>query len=194
GKIKERIFEPFFTTKAVGEGTGLGLSMVHGIVSKLGGAISVQSEPGAGARFEVLLPRTDEPIPAPPHDVWKEKAGSQERILLIDDETPMLRMLTGMLEDLNYAVTGYMDPIKALAIKDQKFDLVITDQTMPGMTGLDVARQLKQSNISTPVILMTGYLDDQVSLEARALGIRHFLAKPVRMSTLSRTIEKVIRG
>jgi CheY-like chemotaxis protein len=156
----ERIFEPFFTTKAVGTGTGLGLAMVHGIVSDHGGAIDVRSRPAAGSSFEAYFPQAE----ASPTDDDQSEAplphGQGETILLVDDERPLVRMGEEMLAAIGYEPVGFDQSPAALAAfraDPDRFDLVLTDEIMPEMTGTELAIALHQLRPDLPIILMTGY-------------------------------------
>ena len=194
-QTKERIFDPFFTTKGKNKGTGLGLAMVHGIVTSLKGAITVFSEPGMGSTFNVFLPRiegasdtsslTEEVIPT----------GSGERILLVDDEPPILKSSKQLLERLGYQVDIVERATEALRLfsaDPELYDLVITDQTMPTMTGIELARILMDIRPDIPVILCTGFSETITEETASRAGIRDFILKPVAKGELARSIRKVI--
>lgn len=180
-RTRDRLFEPFFTTKGPGEGTGLGLATVHGIVHGHGGAIHVESAPGAGSAFTVYLPRhagvaAAAPLPA------EAPPGGTERLLLVDDEPALVEVLGRSLERLGYAVTRFTDPEAAIAAfraAPEKFDLVITDQTMPRMTGAELVRGLHALRPELPAILTTGYSESLSRAGARELGCAAFLIKPV---------------
>jgi len=193
----ERIFEPYFTTKEPGEGTGLGLAVVHGIVKSHGGEIRVESRPGQGAAFRIYLPlsqdetseesEAEEPAPLP----------GQERILLVDDEKALVDLNSQLLERLGYRVTGLTSSPEALELFSQDpgaFDLVITDQTMPRMTGTEMAKKMMRLRPDLPIILCTGY-SDQISPEsARRMGIKGFLFKPMVRLDLTSAIRQVLEG
>lgn len=189
-----RIFEPFFTTKAQGEGTGLGLSVLHGIVHNHRGAILVHSEVGCGTTFEIILPSTTEAV------VNKDEAalemlprGSGERILFLDDEEPLARLGALTAVQLGYTAERETNPLTALArIKNdpQAFHLVVTDQTMPALTGLEFATQIHAFRPELPVIVASGYSVDLTPEAVRAAGVTEVLAKPFTKATLAAAIRR----
>ena len=193
-EIRERIFEPYFTTKETGKGTGLGLSIIHGIVKGHGGSISCSSKPGEGTVFHVFLPvindddLTETAVLELPH-------GGSEHILFIDDEEMLAEMAKTMLERLGYTVTVKNSSLEALTCFQNQpdlYDLVITDQTMPGMTGVDLARRLLQIRPELPIILCTGFSSQISEDRARAMGIREFALKPLSKKDIARLIRKVL--
>lgn len=193
GVTRERIFEPFFTTKAPGSGTGLGLAVVHGIVKKLGGVISVYSEVGSGTAFTLYLPAHDGEATVARQEVDVVPAGSGEHILLVDDEESLASLGKSMLEHLGYRVTTEVDSLQALKTfsnHPHDFDLVITDQTMPHMSGVDLAKVLLEIRPRMPIILATGYSTAINAEKARALGIQEFLLKPHTAQSLGEAIRR----
>ncbi|MDA8135568.1 MAG: ATP-binding protein [Desulfobacteraceae bacterium] len=193
--ILERIFDPFFTTKGKGEGTGLGLAVVHGIVKNYGGMISVSSEPGKGASFEVFFPVVD----TRPESVQTMAAamlpGGTERILLADDEPALVEVGKHLLESLGYNVTATTSPEKALEIfkaHPGQFDLVITDMTMPHMTGDLLALNLFSIRPDIPVMLITGFSSEINEKKAKELGIKGFLTKPIIKSELAALVRTIL--
>jgi PAS domain S-box-containing protein len=192
--IMGRIFDPYFTTKEVGKGTGLGLAVVHGIVTQHGGAISVHSVLGQGASFQVYLPvRAAEPLLASPLTV--SLSAGQERILFIDDEPALASMGKAILEHLGYAVVSETRSPEALILftrQPDRFDLVITDMTMPGMTGDRLAKELRRIRPDIPIILCSGFSHYLNEEEAKAIGICAFLMKPFVLRELAETVRTVL--
>ncbi|HAJ25697.1 MAG TPA: hypothetical protein DCG53_00355 [Syntrophus sp. (in: bacteria)] len=189
-----RIFDPFFTTKGASEGTGLGLSVVYGIVKSHGGAITVDSVPGSGSTFTVY-------IPAIRHQEAKAETETEvirrgdEGILFVDDE-PMLSALgRDMLQRSGYKVTDCIDSVQALEMftdNPNAYDLIITDMTMPCLTGIDLAKEIWKIRPETPVILCTGHSDLIDEEQAKKEGIRRFIMKPLRHKELARTVRDVL--
>lgn len=194
----ERIFEPFFTTKPINKGTGLGLSVVHGIITSFHSEITIESTPGKGSTFRVYLPVTAEEVPAQDGDGTPAQKLPGARTLLVDDEPATIEVIRVMMEHLGFSIRAINSPVEALAEfrKDpEAFDLVITDLTMPKMTGIELARKLHELNPQIPMILMTGYgkeIENASSLSR--YGLRKVLKKPVRLSSLSRSISEAISG
>ncbi|MDY6990863.1 MAG: PAS domain S-box protein [Thermodesulfobacteriota bacterium] len=190
----ERIFEPYFTTKEKEKGTGLGLAVVHGIVQGHGGTITVESEPGQGTTFHVYLPvisRTDK-IGG---EVEEDLPMGRERILLIEDEEPLLKLGKQLLERLGYSVvtsTNGSEALEAFSAEPDRFDLVITDMTMPGMTGDRLASEIMKIRPDIPVILCTGFSPTITEKKAKALGIRAFLMKPLHKGDIAKTVRQVL--
>ena len=181
-EIIDRIFDPFFTTKKPGEGTGLGLSVVHGIVKSYGGTITVQSEVGKGTEFNVYLPLLTEVEDKQEAKVEAPIPGGKERILFVDDEAALVQLATSTLSGLGYEVIGRTSSLEALELfraRPDRFDLVITDMTMPNMTGSELAQQLMRIRPDIPVILCTGFSEAITQEKARALGVREFIMKPI---------------
>ena len=191
-----RVFEPFFTTKPKGEGTGMGLSVVHGIVTRLGGMITVESAPGQGSCFDVYLPSLKSEPSLAVADAKTLPVGV-ERILFVDDEIFQTDMLQHMLGLLGYKVTVSNNSPQALALfaKDpMAFDLVITDMIMPEMTGDVLARRILDIRPDLPIILCTGYSENISEPQAKAMGIKAFVLKPLVMQELANLLRQVLDG
>ncbi len=194
-QIMERIFEPYFTTKEQGKGAGLGLSVIHGIVKNYGGDITVSSRPGKGATFKVILPIIDEIQEEINTDEPSIAIKGKEHILLIDDEDQIINIEQQILERLGYQVTPMTDSEEALeefAAQPDRFDLVITDMTMPKMTGDQLARRMMEIKPQIPVILCTGYSETISEEKALAMGIDKFVMKPIVKDVLASTIRRVL--
>jgi PAS domain S-box-containing protein len=192
---QERVFEPFFTTKAVGEGTGLGLSVVHGIMRAHEGAVSVYSQPGQGSTFHLYFPvflakpvvRETATVPIP--------RGRGQQILLVDDEAVLARLGKQVLEQLGYRVTATTSAVEAIAAVREApdaFDLVITDLTMPVMDGISLGRQLRLLQPSLPMILTTGYSGTLTTANMIEIGFQELMDKPVNARTLGETVARVL--
>jgi PAS domain S-box-containing protein len=192
--ILERVFDPFFTTKNPGEGTGLGLSVVQGIVSSLGGRILIDSEQDRGTTFHVLFPIMEADTPPAIEETVVLRTGT-ERVLFVDDDEALADAGKGILESLGYNVTVSTDSIRALEAfrrRPAAFDLVITDMTMPRMTGADLAKEFFRIRPEIPVIILTGFSEKMDAEKARSLGIHGFLMKPIVMEDFAELIRKVL--
>jgi PAS domain S-box-containing protein len=191
----ERIFDPYFTTKEVGKGSGLGLAVVHGIVKRHEGAITVNTDPGIGTRFHVYFPKL-ESMPVKEVDgVEIPLPKGTERILFVDDEEILVEMGNSMLQWLGYEVSATTSSLQALelfAAHPDGFDLVITDYTMPYMTGADLAEEMMRIRSDIPVILCTGFSDRITEEKARHMGIRAFAMKPLDMVSIAETVRRVL--
>jgi CheY-like chemotaxis protein len=197
--VMDRLFVPFFTTKAPGVGTGLGLSVVHGVVQNHEGAIVVESRPGNGTTFEVYLPAVGAPSWAGEMPVSDKVAApaAGRRILFVDDEASIARLAQVMLKALGHTATTYGKPadgLAALRADPAGFDLVITDLTMPGMTGVDLARGVRQVRPDIPIILSSGYADEVPEETLKALGIVEVLPKPFQMQALGAAVARATGG
>ena len=190
---QSRVFEPFFTTKAPGEGTGLGLSVVHGIVRNHHGAIRLVSETERGSTFEIFLPIAQGLAAPEPAALREAPQGQGERILFVDDEIIVIQVGKLALAGLGYAVETETNAVPALARlkKDPlAFDLVITDQTMPNLTGMEFARQIRDLRPDLPVILSSGHDATLTAERIHDSGVREFLAKPYTIETLADTVQR----
>jgi PAS domain S-box-containing protein len=193
-EVRKRIFEPFFTTKPAGEGTGLGLSVAYGIVKSHRGRITVYSEPGRGSIFRVYIPRADTGTPRRVETLGPIPGG-KERILLVDDEEMIVNSVRNMLQHLGYQVTALMDSQRALKLFSEnpsQFDLVVTDQTMPLMTGEDLGKVLMNMRPDIPVILCTGYSDLISCEQAMAMGFQGFIMKPFTIREGAELVRRVL--
>ena len=191
----DKIFDPYFTTKETGKGTGLGLSVVQGIVVRNHGDIQVLSEPGQGTRVLIYLPVVGNQAAAEPGEQGRPIRGGSERILLIDDEPSILKMEQQMLERLGYTVTvrtGSLEALETFRSDPEAFDLVVTDMTMPNMTGIQLAAELKMLRPELPIVLCTGFNNLVNDEKCRANGIQGFVMKPVIMKELASTIREVL--
>ncbi|MCK5680053.1 PAS domain S-box protein [bacterium] len=195
-EIANKIFEPYFTTKPVGQGSGLGLATVHGLVKKLGGAISLESEPGSGCSFTLLLPTIDyhASITNSLTDFLELPTGSEE-LLLVDDEKDILELNQRALEKLGYRVSICNNGNSALQMikrNPEQFDLVLTDMTMPGISGTQLAIESLKLNPNLPIILGTGYNDTINRKDALTVGIKEFYNKPLSTNRLVKLVRKVL--
>lgn len=192
--VRKRIFEPFFTTKGPGEGTGMGLAVVYGIVKSLKGEITVESVPGKGSTFQILIPKVaahEETVPSS----CKEAARGKERVLFIDDENIIAELGRAMLERLGYQVTATTDAEEALKIFSEDpsaFDLIVTDQTMPLFTGVRLAKEVFEMRPDIPVILCTGYSESSNRDTAKAAGITDLLMKPLAWKELAQAVREAL--
>jgi PAS domain S-box-containing protein len=190
----KRIFDPFFTTKEAGAGTGLGLSVVHGIVKDHNGEITVDSLPNKGTIFRIYFPEF-EPIKENKTAEPSELIPGTEKILYVDDEETLVQTGKQILEKLGYKVTGKTQSMEALKTFEQspeQFDLVITDLTMPRMTGIDFAKKVLEMRPDIPVILATGYSEEITRIQLHQIGIRDLIMKPILIGDLSKAIRRVL--
>jgi PAS domain S-box-containing protein len=197
GEVLDRIFEPYFTTKKEGEGTGMGLSVVHGIVKGHDGDIKVYSEAGKGTTFNIYLPciqATSRVDDSPVADQIPKGSGN---VLLVDDEEKIIEVMVQMLEYLGYTVSSFTDSQEALGSfrkNPDLFDIIITDMTMPGMTGDALARRVQSLRPGLPILLCTGYSRSISREQAKSLGIQEFLMKPPTIGELARTVQRALKS
>jgi CheY-like chemotaxis protein len=190
----ERIFEPYFTTKQKNEGTGLGLAVVHGIVENHGGRIEVQSAPGEGTTFEILFPVVEDTAPERIQSDRDLLRGS-ETVLLVDDEPAIADVGQKMLASLGYRVHKMTSSVEALTFfrsRASEIDLVLTDMTMPEMSGDQLSLEILKIRPDIPIVLCTGYSQHISESSARALGVRSFLKKPVQIKQLAESIRAAL--
>ena len=199
-KVKERVFDPFFTTKSTGEGLGMGLPVIHGIVKTCGGDIQVESKPGKGTVFHLFFPCIDfekkEPQKSQQLTIEEPRPGGNERLLFVDDEQLLVEVHQEILERLGYNVMAVRSGFEALALFTEDpeiFDLVITDHAMPGMTGIELSRKLFKIRADIPVILCTGLTKATVCQEAKDAGISDIVMKPIIMKNLDALIRDVLK-
>lgn len=191
----ERVFEPFFTTKGPWGGSGLGLSVVHGIISSCQGAITVSSQPGQGATFALFFPAQPDALPAPAAAAPVIPRGSGERILFVDDEEALGRFVKRMLEKLGYVMEVTTQPqsaIESVRAKPDSYALVIADLTMPGLLGTELAKALLRIRPGLPIILTSGYAADLTADNLAAIGITEVLSKPFSLAVLSQAIHQAL--
>jgi CheY-like chemotaxis protein len=198
-EVLKRIFEPFFTTKPSGQGAGLGLPMVHGIVRAHGGAVIVESRLEVGTRFSIFLPASYAGInDAPAKTALPDSVrGQGQRILYIDDEEPLVYLMVRFLEKIGYHIEGHTGPVAGLAAfraNPTRFDLVITDRNMPGLSGVEVAQQVLQIRPEIPVVLVSGYLLPGEVEQARALGVREVVLKPNSVEGFGPLLQRIFSG
>jgi CheY-like chemotaxis protein len=196
-ETQRRIFEPFFTTKPLGQGTGLGLAVVHGIMHAHQGAILVSSEPGKGSRFELYFPSSVASAGAlgPSEVSGPASEGCGQQILYVDDDESQMFLLKRMLERWGYSVHTYREQreaIEAVKAGEIRFALVITDFKMPGLSGLEVACAVREARPELPVIMISGYINDELRAQATSAGIRELFSKPHEVEDLRDAVQRLI--
>lgn len=192
-----RIFDPYFTTKEIGKGTGLGLSVVHGILKNYGGGITASSEEGKGSTFDAYFPRIEAVALSPEAEKGEQPlpASEHKRVLFVDDEQAIADIGRKTLEYLGYAVVARTSSTEALELfreEAHRFDLVITDMTMPNMTGDKLAQELLGIRPEIPIIICTGFSEHITEEKAKAMGIREFVMKPLDMKEIARVIGRAL--
>jgi PAS domain S-box-containing protein len=196
-EVLERVFDPYFTTKEKGKGTGLGLAVVHGIVKSHRGGITIDTTPGKGTAFNIYFPRIEQEIEATEPELNQSLPMGHECILLVDDEEDLVEIGAQMLSHLGYEVATRLDGAEALeAFREQpeRFDLVITDMTMPNLTGDRLAKELMKIRPDIPIILYTGFNESITEEKATGIGIREFSMKPFVMRDLAMTTRRALDG
>jgi PAS domain S-box-containing protein len=195
--VLERVFDPFFTTKGVGEGTGLGLSLVHGIVTDLGGAIDVKTRAGEGTTFEIWLPITAE-IGQPAAEAVRElPRGHGETVMIVDDERPLVELTEEILAELGYEPVGFDSSAAALAAfraAPERYDLILTDEAMPDLIGTELARHFRQCRPGVPIIVVSGHGGTQLAKAAALIGVNELLCKPLERRELAESLARVLRA
>jgi CheY-like chemotaxis protein len=189
------MFDPFFTTKSAGKGTGLGLSLVHGIVADLGGGIDVSTVVGRGTTFTIWLPCTGEAAAATTELATRLPHGNGQRILIIDNEKSLVALAEEILAELGYEPIGFSSSVDALQEfreTPQHFDAVLTDETMPDLTGIDLAGEIALLRPDMPIVMMSGFGGEQLPERAQAIGIRELLRKPLQKKDLAECFERVL--
>lgn len=195
-ELMDRLFEPFFSTRRGGTGTGLGLAVVQGVIEEWGGAIDVASQPGRGSRFSLYLPRTEAlPVVDEAAQAGEIPLGQGQRILLVDDEQALVELNEELLAQLGYEPVGYTDSLAAwaaLQADPRGFDLVITDELMPGLSGTQLAEEVRTLRPDLPVLLLSGYGGPQLEARAREAGVHRLLAKPLQRDALARALAEAL--
>jgi len=195
--IQARIFDVFYTTKPIGEGTGLGLSMVHGTMRSHGGCVTLESSPGNGSSFALYFPAAAVQAPAQLGDVPAPPVrAAGRRVLYVDDEEALIYLANRVLTRIGHHVSSFTDPVEALAsfrAHPQDFDIVVTDLSMPRMSGLEFSREVLAVRPDIPVLMTTGYIRDEDEEDARAVGVRELILKPSTMNDLGNTLDRLFR-
>jgi len=190
-----KIFDPFFSTKPFGQGTGLGLAVVHGIVQSCGGAIVVDSQPGVGTAFRLFFPVVEHPSEKPVPAAKAIPVGRGAHVLYVDDEEPLVFLAKRMLQRLGYIVTGFTDPagaVQAFQSRPHDFDAVITDLSMPGMSGYDLAKKILEIRPDMPIVMTSGYVRPEDQEAALGLGIRALIFKPNTVDELASAVDRIL--
>ncbi|HEX9431556.1 MAG TPA: PAS domain S-box protein [Burkholderiales bacterium] len=194
--VLERMFDPFFTTKGVGEGTGLGLSLVHGIVADFGGAIDVTTQAGAGTTFTVWLPAAGETTRALTEPAGDLPQGNGETVMIVDDQGSLVALAEETLAALGYEPAGFRSSVAALRAfraDPQRYDLVLTDETMPDMSGVELVREIRRVRPELPIVLMSGYSGAQLTERAHAAGVAELLRKPLVRRDIAHALGRALR-
>ncbi|MFQ5550719.1 MAG: ATP-binding protein, partial [Gemmatimonadales bacterium] len=193
-EVIDRIFEPFFTTKDASEGTGLGLSVVHGIVQSHGGDILVESEPDVGTTFTIFLPQVGQAVSPEAKGKREDPAGS-ESVMFVDDSQNIVDLAREMLEYLGYRITAFTDSevaLESLRANPDAFDVLVTDQTMPSLSGLELAAHAKQVNPRLPIVILSGITETLSTQRLAEAGVSECIHKPIRIHELGAAIRRVV--
>lgn len=193
----EHLFEPFFTTRGTQSGTGLGLAVVFGAVAEIKGAIDVESTPGSGACFTLYLPECFDALSPVDTPLNQTQRGSGETILVVDDEPELVGLSEESLRGLGYSPEGFIDPVAALkAFQEapQRYAAVITDEMMPGLSGTELTRRLRELSPEVPVLLVSGYGGAALAERAESAGVTKVLSKPLRRATLALALAELLRA
>jgi CheY-like chemotaxis protein len=191
------MFDPFFTTKRVGDGTGLGLSLVHGIVADFGGAIDVATQPRAGTTFAVWLPaagETPRPLAEPAGEL---PHGNGETVMIVDDERALVALAEETLAALGYEPAGFdssLAALEAFRAEPRRFDLVLTDETMPDLSGVELASEMRRVRPELPIVLMSGYSGAQLAERAQAAGVAEVLRKPLVARDIAEALGRALHS
>jgi signal transduction histidine kinase/ActR/RegA family two-component response regulator len=195
--VLDRVFDPFFTTKGVGAGTGLGLSLVDGIVQDLGGAIAVATKPAVGTTFSIWLPVAGEAARSAGQPATELAHGKGETVMIVDDEPTLVALAEEVLAGVGYEPVGFDSSaaaLQAFRLAPQRFDLILTDENMPGLTGTELTRELRKARPDIPVILMSGYGGPHLAERAAAVGISELIRKPLQRRELSEALARILRS
>lgn len=194
-EVMEHLFEPFFTTRGAQSGMGLGLAVVHGVMTEFGGAVDVQSTPQSGAQFILYFPESTDVLDSPAGAQKTVPSGAGQTILIVDDEPTLVALTEELLVGLGYEPAGFIDPLAALqALREapQRFAAVITDEIMPGLSGTELTRDLRLHAPSLPVLLISGFGGAALASRAAAAGVTRVLAKPLQRAELARALVEVL--
>jgi signal transduction histidine kinase/CheY-like chemotaxis protein len=195
--VLERMFDPFFTTKRVGDGTGLGLALVHGIVADFGGVIDVATQVGVGTTFTIWLPATDEMPRLAGKPTGELPRGNGEAVMIVDDERALVALAEETLAELGYEPVGFdssLAALQAFRAEPKRFDLVLTDETMPDLTGTELAREIRQLRPEISIILMSGYSGTPLSERAQAAGVIDVLRKPLIRRDIAEPVARALQA
>jgi nitrogen-specific signal transduction histidine kinase len=195
--VLERMFDPFFTTKRVGDGTGLGLALVHGIVADFGGVIDVTTQVGAGTTFTIWLPAAGQMPKLPAKPAGELPRGNGETVMIVDDERPLVTLAEETLAELGYEPVGFdssLAALQAFRAEPKRFDLVLTDETMPDLTGTELAREMRQLRPDIPIILMSGYSGALLSERAQAAEVMDVLRKPLVRRDIAVPVARILQA